>query len=672
MDAPSEEQAAIVEAAADKNIIVSAVAGSGKTTTILHVAKQYPDRKILLLTYNSRLKTETREKVKMLNLRNIDVHTFHSFGYQKYSETLCKTDKGIRLLLKEKKNHRIAPYDTIIVDEAQDLTPLLFEFLCKILKDVIRSPKNMIIIGDPRQSIFQYREADERYIVMADQVMPIKSAWTRLTLSTSYRVTREIAAFVNESMLEGEKVITAAKDGSPVDYIVCNIYGDRPYEEIMHFLDLGYRAEDIFVLAYSVKTEGSPVRALANRVASRGGIPVYIPFSDEEPPDVDVLTGKLVFSTFHQTKGLERKVVIIVGFDMSLFTYYIKKDPPKTCPNILYVACTRAKERLVLLHGNKHNYFPFFQYNPASTNMWVEQKLDIDRSTQASSNVITVTEMTRHLSDEVIAEVMELLTITDIQEPKEAIPIPDKVWHQSMCESVQDINGTAIPFYFQVNRRRMLCLEDSLLKKDSDFSRTVTSLSEMIDDVRDLCASHKEVDMEKILKLANYWMGCKAGLVYKILQIHSYDWLDRETAESCCDRLEEKIGRNAQFERQLQYEDPATGKMITGICDVLEKDKMWELKCKKELDVEDFIQVAIYQYLHRTAPNGFRYFLWNITDNTIKEVHGTRENLAHMIRILVDHRFRDPGRVEDDVFLDACKKISRRHRRENTLFAYYS
>ncbi len=38
---------------------------------------------------------------------------------------------------------------------------------------------------------------------------------------------------------------------------------------------------------------------------------------------------KLVFSTFHQVKGLERKVVIVYSFDDSYFDFYQRESNRK-------------------------------------------------------------------------------------------------------------------------------------------------------------------------------------------------------------------------------------------------------------------------------------------------------------------------------------------------------
>ena len=60
----SNEQANILTSFVNNNVLVDAVAGSGKTTTNLYIAKKFHKYNILLLTYNAKLKLETRKKVK--------------------------------------------------------------------------------------------------------------------------------------------------------------------------------------------------------------------------------------------------------------------------------------------------------------------------------------------------------------------------------------------------------------------------------------------------------------------------------------------------------------------------------------------------------------------------------------------------------------------------------
>lgn len=80
------------------HIKINAVAGSGKTTTALMMAKHYSSKKILLLTYNNSLKNETRNKVFDMDLENIEVHSYHSFVVKYYSSK-AYTDADMTIAL---------------------------------------------------------------------------------------------------------------------------------------------------------------------------------------------------------------------------------------------------------------------------------------------------------------------------------------------------------------------------------------------------------------------------------------------------------------------------------------------------------------------------------------------------------------------------------------------
>lgn len=63
-----------------KNIIISAVAGSGKTTTLLMLLERIPKNKtVLFMAYNSSIAEELRRRVPP-SCRNVNVMTVHSYG----------------------------------------------------------------------------------------------------------------------------------------------------------------------------------------------------------------------------------------------------------------------------------------------------------------------------------------------------------------------------------------------------------------------------------------------------------------------------------------------------------------------------------------------------------------------------------------------------------------
>lgn len=200
---PSKEQLAVAEVLlSGDNVKVDAVAGSGKTTTLLHIARQVQDKTILLLTYNARLRHDCKDKKESCGLSNLEVHTYHSMGYKFYS-SLCKNDAGLKeVVRKDVKVKRSFAYDMVIIDEAQDMSGLYCEFLHKLLHDNCNEEALLAIVGDNRQCIYEFMGADERHLTLAHKgVFATQRKWQELSLRTSYRVTGNMAAFINDVAL---------------------------------------------------------------------------------------------------------------------------------------------------------------------------------------------------------------------------------------------------------------------------------------------------------------------------------------------------------------------------------------------------------------------------------------------------------------------------------------
>lgn len=78
----TEEQEAIINSKGD--IKINAVAGSGKTTTIIEYAKARPPQsKILYLAFNKSVKLEAIKRFAAKGLQNVTVETAHSLAYKK-------------------------------------------------------------------------------------------------------------------------------------------------------------------------------------------------------------------------------------------------------------------------------------------------------------------------------------------------------------------------------------------------------------------------------------------------------------------------------------------------------------------------------------------------------------------------------------------------------------
>lgn len=77
----TQEQEEIIHSTGD--IKINAVAGSGKTTTIIEYAKLQPtDSKLLYLVFNRSVKKDAEKKFREKNIFNVKVETAHSLAYK--------------------------------------------------------------------------------------------------------------------------------------------------------------------------------------------------------------------------------------------------------------------------------------------------------------------------------------------------------------------------------------------------------------------------------------------------------------------------------------------------------------------------------------------------------------------------------------------------------------
>ncbi|WP_072680320.1 UvrD-helicase domain-containing protein [Arcobacter sp. LA11] len=87
----TKEQIDIINAK-EESFKINAVAGSGKTTTLLEYAKNNTHLKILYLAYNKSLQISIQEKLKEYNLSHMKISTIHALAYSKteaFQYNLC-------------------------------------------------------------------------------------------------------------------------------------------------------------------------------------------------------------------------------------------------------------------------------------------------------------------------------------------------------------------------------------------------------------------------------------------------------------------------------------------------------------------------------------------------------------------------------------------------------
>jgi superfamily I DNA/RNA helicase len=246
------------------------------------------------------------------------------------------------------------PFRHVVADEVQDFGPAELTLLRALAP---AGADDLLVCGDAGQRIFV------RPIALARVGIDVRGRSTRLRVN--YRTTDQIRSFADRLLPkvdEGEGSETERRTVSLLQGIEPVVVAHRTIDaEIAGLAEWvrglqadGYRPGEIGVFARSETMLRERVEPALRKL---GLVPH--PLRDETPPAVkDVAIG-----TMHRAKGLEFKAVAVVGCDYDVLppAYVLREQADDADRDeqieqerqLLYVAATRARERLLLSHTGK-------------------------------------------------------------------------------------------------------------------------------------------------------------------------------------------------------------------------------------------------------------------------------------------------------------------------------
>lgn len=683
----SEEQNKII--GSKSNIKVDAVAGSGKTTTILHMSMSNPKKNIFQITYNNLLKREVRQKASKLCINNMEIHTYHSLAVKYYS-SFAYTDEEIKkiLLSNQPLNKKIIskPIDILFIDETQDMILDYYKLIKKFIFDTNSQPQ-IIVLGDRCQGIYDFKGANTKFLTLADKIWNVK--FQDFNLSTSYRLTNQIAWFVNNVML-GHNRINAVKNGSKVDYYICNPF--KIYKKIGKCLvdkikNKNILASDIFILVPSLKTIESPYKKLENYLVGQG-IKCITPVSDDTKLDDKTISNKVVFTTYHQAKGRERKIVVLYNFDNSYMEYYTRENISSIaiCPNILYVGATRASEKLILIQDFNTKPLEFLNMTRLKSNNYIKiintekhQKISNVLKTQKQKSDIkkvNVSDLIKFISHETLDIIIPLIEnnlFVEIKQPNtELISIPNKIeitnCGMTLWEDVSDLNGLVIPAIFEARLNKSMSTIENYVKEKLQNKFESNGCEKYMGIINIPCQTIRD-----FLKIGNVYTSLQNKLHAKLAQIKKYNWLT-ETMIKKAHSYMNMIDQNTLFEiivssdiesaiDHFEYQHGIYGIIhIKGRLDAITTDYVCEFKCVDYLSIEHKLQLVIYYWLWIKAdlPNIYgnkKFILINIKSGQVLQLDDTNWYIINQIvNVLFDDKYLGKKELNDLEFINMCTK----------------
>jgi len=617
------------------NLIINAVAGSGKTSSSLHIANENKNKKILLLTYNARLKIESRKKVEHLVLKNIEIHTYHSFCKHYYSMNGYTDLEIIKLLRNNDKLVRKLDIDILILDECQDMTKLYYNIVLKVLKENKSKNTQMILFGDEMQSIYKYNGSDYRFLTLAYKLFPKGNRWKRLKLKTSFRIPENISCFIN-FILQEKRIVPYKLDHGNVEYILCDLFKDLNAIFVSYIKKnlASYKPEDFFILAPSVRSKkNSPLNKLEN-ILVNNKIPIYVPSSDDEKLDENIIKNKLVISSFHGVKGLERKIVIILGFDDSYFKFYNKSGDPTICSNEIYVATTRAIDKLILLHHYQNDFLSFIDVNRLSLYCdYIQLKKIFKKQTSTNNIRAHLSELTRNMSTTVLNSSIEMIEYEQIKKPTHSLlNIPCKIQIEDMWENVSDITETAVISLYEYRKIKKTPSIIIYIEKNMNL------LSNKHKEIVNMLISEKFYTIKTILHLSNFYLSMNNNHINRLGQIKKYDWLTEEHLFILFKNIEINDTNILIFKKYISCK--FNNKEYYTYIDIVSNDHLYQLKVSDAIKPEHILQLAIYSYVFKIKEEKQKVKprIINVLTNEIIDISYDEDKIKNMIRYILRHK----------------------------------
>lgn len=396
-----QEQAVI---ASDRFIFLLAGAGSGKTRVIIEKIKRllkegiHPQN-ILAITFTRKSSVEMQER---LNQSSVHIHTFHQLAYMVLKEQLHKTfemiddsltkeftdyellqitnyknsmfktkrpskypsyqkqltahhmldfdDLLIELLHEIQKGSISLDYHYIFIDEFQDTNMLQYA----LLKKMIKLKTCVFAVGDPDQSIYQFRGATPK--IINQYVLEFKAVV--YTLSINYRSDHLIIKAANSLIKRNNRLYKKElKPASLTMGITLSFKFNHDIDEALWIIKaLTYHQSkgiSLHNMAVLYRNHDRAYHLIMKLFEHNINFSIH-----DDIEHVDAIH----LMTIHQAKGLEFDVVFMMGCEHHVIpsTRINMKSSYEEERRLMFVAITRAKHFLYLssiIHNQENHHF---------------------------------------------------------------------------------------------------------------------------------------------------------------------------------------------------------------------------------------------------------------------------------------------------------------------------
>lgn len=377
----TDEQQKVTFEALDKNMLVIAAAGSGKTTTVItrikHLLdKGVPESSIILTTFTRNAANDMRDKLfDIMGYKSeIVVGTIDSIAkyYVELDKRQSNTNDEMEILdvsdyapkfldMINKRQSFFSTFRYLIVDEMQDINDIQFNIINAFYKNGVY----IVGIGDDSQNIYEFRGSNIKYILYFDKFFTNS---VKHMLTKNFRSTKEIVALANASIdkntrkipkrmiAANPKILSEIHQRPKVEFFSTpgTQYG-YVLKKIKEYIANGINEDAICIMSPINK----PLQEM-NKILTENEIKCFYASASDESKTLK-MPEHISLNTIHRAKGLEYSIVFLIGMndDQNKNIYKYHNGDKLKCLTMLeanrrlfYVAVTRAKRELYICTDN--------------------------------------------------------------------------------------------------------------------------------------------------------------------------------------------------------------------------------------------------------------------------------------------------------------------------------
>ena len=382
------------------------------------------------------------------------------------------------------------------------------------------------------------------------------------------------------------------------------------------------------------------------------------------------------------------------------------------CPSTLYVAATRATEKLIVVEAADPLPFLKYTHHELRDSSFVDFEGEplnfIDGFTPVNENEETAipchktspTELIRFLNENVVITIADLMedylftssyTDGETNGDDSAITIvsnenfiTSSYFGNDVCEEVSDLNGLVIPSLYQERNTGSNSISKYVLTqidKERPFYK---------EKLRDVDFS-EPLTLSNHLLVTNIYKAMNENLYFKLAQIVSYDWLSQENVDAMFANMDARICQpcNLTYEVTIIQDKYKTADLtaekyrridefiernmgkefgilrMNAIVDALSPDTIWEFKCVEALTTEHRIQLLIYAWLLKMTTtdcasddyNSKTFKLLNIRTGEVQRLDHSSPLVDEIMVMILKAKFEKYVPKSDEEFIRDCLNV---------------